>query len=56
MDKILPNAKGDGPLQSNPLNFLVLPMRFERMAYRLGGDSKGFHQVSREHTKILTIQ
>ena len=32
------NAKGVGLTQSNPLKFLVLPMRFERMAYRLGGD------------------
>ncbi len=37
-DKITTNAKGAGPSQSNPLIFMVLPARFERTAYRLGGD------------------
>ncbi len=36
------HAKGAGPNQSNPLIFMVLPARFERTAYRLGGDFNAF--------------
>jgi len=29
-------------ITAQPLEFMVLPMRFERMAYRLGGDFNAF--------------
>ena len=55
-DKILPQRKRGWTIKVQPLENMVLPTRFERVAYRLGGDSKGFHHTSRERIKSLTIQ
>ncbi len=49
------NAKEAGPVRPGLLANMVLPARFERTAYRLGGESEGFHQVSLEHIKSLAF-
>jgi hypothetical protein len=38
MDKTSPQRKRGWTFTVQPLEIMVLPMRFERMAYRLGGD------------------